>query len=291
MSYRIKRVAQLTGINAATLRAWERRYGLLSPRRSAAGYRLYTDEDVATLARVKRLMDEGLAIGEAVERVRRHSAPLPAGADEDRLAAARAEILEGLLALDRPRAQAAWERVAGLPAPRQVDEALMPVLREVGCRWEAGETGVAEEHFATAFAREKLLAMVEARAGAASGPLAVLAGLPGERHEIGLLGAAVHLLDAGWRVIYLGLEVPLDELARVLEQRRPALLAISVLRPTEREEFQRVLAALGERTPAGMDVVVGGGGVPGAPLALPPGVRVLGHYRDIFRPAGSGPAG
>src|SRR4051812_50169547 len=78
MSYRIKRVAQVTGINPATLRAWERRYNLIAPGRTDSGYRLYSDEDVAMLSRIKQLTDEGLTIGEAIARVRRGCGPPPA---------------------------------------------------------------------------------------------------------------------------------------------------------------------------------------------------------------------
>jgi DNA-binding transcriptional MerR regulator/methylmalonyl-CoA mutase cobalamin-binding subunit len=286
MTYRIKRVAHLTGINPATLRAWERRYQLLTPRRSPAGYRLYTDEDIAILARIKRLIDEGLTIGEALERVRLSSAPLAAHADGSLVDEVRRETVAALLSMDRARAQASWERLGTVPALRRVDEVLMPVLREVGERWARGEIGIADEHYATAFAREKIAAIFhEMDGGSVGGPTAVIAGLPGEQHELGLMAAGVHLLDAGWRVIYLGMDVPLPEIGRVAAERRPAMVCTSVMRPTESADFERILRELRTAVPRGTEVVLGGGGIPDEFGELPERVRVVGAFRDMLAAA------
>lgn len=283
MTYRIKRVAHLTGINPATLRAWERRYQLLTPRRSPAGYRLYTDEDVAILARIKRLIDEGLSIGEALERVRQTSVPLSPQADAALLEAVRDEIADALLTMDRPRAQAAWERLSSIPSLRRVDEVLMPVLRVVGERWACGEIGVADEHYATAFAREKLASIFgELEGGIAGGPLAICAGLPGEYHELGLMGAALHLLDAGWRVIYLGIAVPLEEIGRVAGERRATMVCTSVMRPMSPEEFAVLAAELRRVLPDGTEIVIGGGGIPDSFEPPPERVRVVVELRELL---------
>jgi DNA-binding transcriptional MerR regulator/methylmalonyl-CoA mutase cobalamin-binding subunit len=286
MTYRIKRVAHLTGINPATLRAWERRYQLLTPRRSAAGYRLYSDEDISILSRIKRLIDEGLSIGEALERVRNSSMPLGAHADAALMREVQDEMLDALLTMDRPRAQAGWERLESVPSLRRVDEVLMPVLREVGERWARGEIGVADEHYATAFAREKLAAIFEELdAGSGGGPLAVCAGLPHEEHELGLMAAALHLLDAGWRVIYLGINVPLVEIGRVCAERRPAMVCTSVMRPMGADEFHALLLELRAAAPSGVEVVVGGSGIPDEFGGAPERVRVVSDLGEILAPA------
>lgn len=286
MTYRIKRVAHLTGINPATLRAWERRYQLLTPRRSPAGYRLYTDEDIAILARIKRLIDEGLSIGEALERTRQSSGRLASHADATLIDEVRREIVDALLAMDRARAQASWERLEHVPALRRVDEVLMPVLRDVGERWARGEIGIADEHYATAFSREKIAALFHAMdGGAMGGPLAVVAGLPGEQHELGLMAAAVHLLDAGWRVIYLGMDVPLPELGRVVASRHPTMVCTSVMRPLGPTEFDALLRDVRAAIPNGTEVVVGGGGIPSDFGDLPSRVRVVGTFRDMLAAA------
>ena len=284
MSYRIKRVAHLTGINPATLRAWERRYRLISPRRTDSGYRLYSDEDVAILSRIKRLTDEGLTIGEAIELVRRSAQSVPPGAGGGQLSDVRAALRDSLLLLDRRGAQAAYERASHLPSERRAEELLLPVLREIGDLWEHGEAGVAEEHFATAFVREKLAAMLEELgSGAAGGPEAVCAGVPDDLHELGLMAAAVRLAANGWRVVYLGANVPMDELRRVLHDRRPALLCTSVVNPLAAERARRLAAELRTAAPRGTSVVIGGRGVP-AGLAPPEGVRLATSMADLLRP-------
>jgi methanogenic corrinoid protein MtbC1 len=212
--------------------------------------------------------------------------PLAAHADAGLVHEVRDEVLDALLTMDRPRAQASWERLESLSSLRRVDEVLMPVLREVGERWARGEIGVADEHYATAFAREKLAAIFEELdAGSVGGPLALCAGLPAEEHELGLMAAALHLLDAGWRVIYLGVNVPLDEIGRVAAERRPAMICTSVMRPMGADEFHRLLLELRAAAPAGVEVVVGGSGIPDEFGSPPERVRVVCDLGEILATA------
>lgn len=283
MSYRIKRVAHLTGINPATLRAWERRYGLVAPDRTHSGYRLYTDEDVAMLSRLKALVDDGLTIGEAIGRVRRGAEPLPADRGGPSVREARFRMLEALVSFDRRRALDAYEEVLSLPPDRRVEEVLLPVLREVDELWQAGEVGVGEEHYASAFVREKLAGIVaDLDTGAGRGPEAVCAGIPGEMHEAELMAAAIHLATRGWRVVYLGIGIPVDELRRILHQRRPALFCTSVVNSMSVVDFRRLSRDLRDAAPADTEVVIGGPGVP-PPFASEPGIRFASDLSDLVR--------
>jgi DNA-binding transcriptional MerR regulator/methylmalonyl-CoA mutase cobalamin-binding subunit len=263
MTYRIKRVAHLTGINPATLRAWERRYGLVAPDRTGSGYRLYTDEDVAMLSRIKALVDEGLTIGEAITRVRRGSEPLPADGAGPSVREARARMLEALLAFDRRGALEAYDSISNLPPVRRVEEVLLPLVREVGDLWGCAEIGVAEEHFASAIIREKLAGIMEdLDTGTARGPEAVCVGLAGERHEFGLMGISINLATRGWRVLYLGVDLPMDEVQRVVQTRRPALLCTSVVNQMGTAEFRRLVRELRDMAPPETEIVIGGPGLP-----------------------------
>lgn len=280
MSYRIKRVAHLTGINPATLRAWERRYGLVSPDRTDSGYRLYSDEDVAMLSRIKSLVDEGLTIGEAILRVRRGSDPLPGDAGGPRVHEVRFRLVEALLSYDRRAALDACEEVGSLPADRRVEEVLIPAMHDVGELWERGEAGICEEHFASAFVREKLIGILEdLDTGSGRGPEALCAGLPGEKHEFGLLAAAVHLAIRGWRLVYLGADVPMDEIRRVLQSRRPALFCTSVVNRMATADFRALVRAIRAAAPAETEVVIGGRGVPGTVHAE--GVRIAADLSQV----------
>jgi len=283
MSYRIKRVAHLTGINAATLRAWERRYNLISPGRTGSGYRLYSDEDVAMLTRIKQLTDEGLTIGEAIARVRRGCAPLPADAQAPAITEVRGELRDALLRFDRTAALQAYERVAHLPPERRSEEVLLPMMRELGDLWEHEHCSVAQEHFASAFTREKLSQMMaELDSGIAIGPEAVVAGAPGEQHELGLMASAVRLAGAGWKVVYLGANLPLDDVRRVVRARKPAMVCISVVRRQSADNFRELATELRAIAPRETAVVIGGAGVPPLNGSTPQGVRIVGSIAEIF---------
>ena len=294
MSYRIKSVAALTGINTATLRAWERRYRLVSPHRSPGGYRIYSDRDVDTISRVKALLDRGLKVGEAVAILQRGDetpALLEAAASTD---AVRDAILAALLDFDRVSADRLYERLSSLPFPDRVEEVLMPLLRRVGEMWERGEATVTQEHFASVFAREKLDWMLGFLSTAPSdGPEAVFAGLPGERHELGLMGVAVQLAARGWRVTYLGADVPFADLEGTVAERRPAMLCTSVIMPLSRADCLEAAKRLRKLAPARTGVVMGGAGIPAGVSEVPVrGVSVFRRLEDangFFNPNGNHP--
>jgi DNA-binding transcriptional MerR regulator len=285
MSYRIKTVASLTGISTTTLRAWERRYDVVEPQRTDSGYRVYSDGDIATLTRVKTLVDRGYKAGEAIDLVRRRaSGPSPADLSRDDLSDVRARLLEALLHLDRATAAEAFAGLVAIPFDRQLDELLLPLLGDVGRRWASAECTIAQEHFASAFVREKLVAMRDELAGQASdGPEAICAGAPGEQHELGLLAAAIHLGMRGWKVTYLGADLPVDQIEPVARERRPALLCTSVIRTRSRSECLSLAAAMRAVAPSETRVVLGGAGLaPALPRSPAPGLYLLRSISELF---------
>jgi MerR family transcriptional regulator, light-induced transcriptional regulator len=263
MAYRIKSVAALTGLTTSTLRAWERRYNLLTPERSRGGYRLYTEDDVARLSRIKSLLDNGFKVSEAIALVERE-APVLSRADVPTasLDNIRGELLDALLRMDRPQAGRVFDRLASLTFERRLDEVLLPVVRDVGRRWAEGEANVAQEHFISSFVTEKLNGMLaDLDAGPATGREAVFAGLPGEQHHIGLMAAAVHLALKGWRVTYVGPDLPLEDLHEALARRPPALLCTAMVRRYADGEREALIRQLRQAVPAQTAVIVGGSGV------------------------------
>jgi DNA-binding transcriptional MerR regulator/methylmalonyl-CoA mutase cobalamin-binding subunit len=282
MSYRIKRVAKITGINPATLRAWERRYNLIAPGRTDSGYRLYSDDDVAMLSRIKQFTSEGLTIGEAIARVRRTLTPLPLDAQEPELSDVRAQLRDALLCFDRAGALSGYERLGHLPPERRAEDVLLPVMRDIGELWQEGTAVVAQEHFASAFVREKLAGMIaELDSGVGPGPEGVCAGAPGELHELGLMACALRLAAGGWKVLYLGPDVPLDETARVVKERKPALVCTSLVLRRGAGECGELAAELRRTAPRDTAVVIGGAGV--APETRPvEGVRFARCVGEMF---------
>jgi len=218
MGYRITTVSRLTGIPRNTLLAWERRYGLVKPERLDNGYRAYTDADIEYLRKVKQLVDTGYRISEAITLVdeRTDGVVAPAGPlrVEQDWGAIRSRLVASLLAFDRSAAEACVLPVSMSGHAELLRSLYLPALRDVGEGWLAGHITVGQEHFASAFIRERMLAMlVSVGFGPPTGRRVLCACLPGERHEGGLLALAVRLTLRGFRVSWLGADVPVQDIA------------------------------------------------------------------------------
>jgi methanogenic corrinoid protein MtbC1 len=155
-------------------------------------------------------------------------------------------------------------------------------MREIGDLWEDGTAVLAQEHFASAFVREKLAGMIsELDSGVGPGPEGVCAGAPGEMHEFGLMACALQLAAGGWKVLYLGADVPLEETARVVKERKPALVCTSLVMRRGAGECNEIAAELRGAAPQGTTVVIGGAGV--APETRPvDGVRFARCVGDML---------
>jgi MerR family transcriptional regulator, light-induced transcriptional regulator len=250
---RIGELSRRVGVSPELLRAWETRYGLLRPERTAGGLRLFSEED----ERRVRLMREHIAAGlSASEAARLASLGEDPNAPDDHasLAAIETALAHGMQVLEEPVAQAALDRLFGAyPLPFALSEVILPFLRRLGERWAAGETSVAQEHFASNVIGGRLRALAE-RWGSGAGPRAVLACPPGERHELGLLCFGLALREHGWRIAYLGAETPLREITDALEELSPNIVVLSAVAP------QRFLDAHDELTDLRGRVRVGIGG-------------------------------
>ncbi len=255
-AYPIRTVGELTGVNPVTLRAWERRYGLLAPLRSEGGQRLYSQGDVDLVHRVKALVQGGMAVAQACELARRH---VPA---ERRRAAGpwqrwHDEVVAAVEQFDEARLERAYaEMLALYPIERVTREALLPVLATLGQRWQDRPGGIAEEHFFGVYLRNKLGARFHHRSGEATGPRLVLACLPGEQHEVGLLLFALAAHERRFRIVMLGAGMPLAETGYAARRCRAEAIVLSASLPGDAEALAQPLAEL--VTGAGVPVFVGG---------------------------------
>lgn len=264
--YTIKWVAEHLGLAPGTLRAWEQRYGVVTPTRSQGGYRLYDDDDVEALRTMARLVSEGLQAGRAAAQVRsaRRLAPNPSRAGTDPqsssglpdpgalVAASRSYDLRGLEdVLDAAFAAARFEHV--------VDSWLMVAMAEVGGAWAAGELDVSQEHFATAGVMRRLAAAFDAAGDARAGRHVVVGLTPGATHEIATLAFATMLRRAGLRVTYLGADLPVDSWVEAVHTIRPDAVVLGAPRLADATAADDVVRALDRECP-GLPVHVGGPG-------------------------------
>src|SRR5215217_7308733 len=180
---RIGELSRRSGVSPELLRAWERRYGLLRPQRSAGGLRLYSSGDLERVRAMQRHMTRGLAAREAAAvagRMTAEAAPRPAGMAAFDPGQVRKELGEALEAFDEPRAQRVLDQLLSITTvDALLSDAVMPYLRDLGDRWKRGELSVAQEHFASNVLRGRLLGLARGW-GRSAGPRALLACPEGE---------------------------------------------------------------------------------------------------------------
>ena len=256
---RIGELSRRAGVSPELLRAWERRYGLLRPTRTPGGLRLYSSDDLRRVQEMQRHLADGLAAAQAATLAGRavidqEGAPLAA-------VDVRAELAAALDGLDEPAAQAVLDRVfAVATVEAALSEVILPYLRDLGARWEREEVSVAQEHFASSVLRGRLLGLARGW-GRGVGPVALLACLPGEEHELGLIAFGLALRAQGWRVAYFGSNTPLETIEGAAEHLEPQLIALSAVNsepiraslPHLRELARRYRVALGGAGAADVD--------------------------------------
>jgi DNA-binding transcriptional MerR regulator len=252
---RIGELSRRLGVSEHVLRAWERRYGLLRPARSAGGFRLYSDADVGRVLRMQQLMAQGLS---AAEAARAALADPPEGryGAVDSGVPTRGELSDGTQALataldtfNEPAAQAVLDRLLStLTVEMVIREAVLPYLRQLGERWQDGQVSTAQEHFASNVIRGRLAGLARGW-GYGHGPHALLACPPGERHDMGLLAFGVVLHRNGWRIGYLGADTPLDDLATAAAATRPDLVVLAATTTGLLEGLTKDLARLADTLP------------------------------------------
>lgn len=244
---RIGELERRLGVSSHTLRAWERRYGLFDPARSAGGYRLYSPGDERRARAVIALRDRGISASEACRRVLAEER-LEGPGNDDLAPMPIAAILDGLdeavADLDEVSAHALMDRLLqDHDFEVAVRDGLMPFLSRVGDNWADGRISVAHEHFASHLVRRRLSALSLVWASG-TGPLALLACPPGERHDIPLLVLGLLLARAGWRVRFLGQDTPLAALAAACRQLQPHVVVLSTTRPSTLRAHQSTLRHL-----------------------------------------------
>jgi methanogenic corrinoid protein MtbC1 len=249
----IAALAQRTGVAPDTLRKWEQRYSILQPTRTAGGQRRYSERDVARVEWLRARLDEGYRIGEA--------ASLLGSVGVEPARSARDHLKGILRALDEGDTEEIGIRLDQAFALAGVDETLssvlQPLLEEVGERWERGELTVAEEHLVSEAVRSRLGHLLADSGGGVRG-VVVLACAPGERHELGLMMAALALRRDGWKIVYLGADTPIHDVLALAEKLSANVVGLSIAVPSHGAALEKEVVKA--NPPAGLQLVVGGAG-------------------------------
>jgi DNA-binding transcriptional MerR regulator/methylmalonyl-CoA mutase cobalamin-binding subunit len=263
-------VSRRTGISQLLLRAWERRYNAVNPGRTATGRRLYTDADIRRLQVLNRLTGHGHRIGDianlgmaeldrlAAEIAGLPAAPaaLPGGAEADELLGA---ALQAVADLDAARLEGLLARASvALSRPVLRRDLLRPLLVEIGEGWRTGTLRIAHEHMATAVVKAFLAGLDQGRVPAAGSPVLVVTTPSGHVHELGALMAASQAVEAGWKVLYLGPDLPAEEIAAAVEESGARAVLLSLVYPGDDPHTVEQLRTLRRYLGPGLPILAGG---------------------------------
>ena len=297
----IRILSERTGVGNSTLRAWERRYGLLIPQRTPKGHRLYNDEHVQIVEHILTLLEEGHSLAVIANRLREGSGY----AEGDGGPGEQAGVWSGYLnATLRAVSEYSTERVEAIyneasslyPVDLVTERLIEPVLTDLGNNWQSRDTGITEEHFYASWVRNRLGARFHHAYSQARGARILCACLPGSYHEIGLMLFSLSALTRGYRVLYLGANLPLDKIPAVIGRSGTRGVVLSSHEAVDASR-QKQLADL--RTWIDVPVMLGG---PGSDQALPVfeqaggvrlgsriavALRVLGSHVPAFGAGGS----
>lgn len=282
--YKMRTIARLTDLSPALLRAWERRHALLKPMRGPGGHRLYTEDDLQVLLRVKDLIGQGRSIGEiatvgrgklldqSAARKPVEVAPLPKAGPELRRELDRwtQGIVDGALALDSGAVNRSLdEAFARVDAETAIFEVMQPASVNLGELWAQGKCSVAAEHLATGVFVHRLRKLLEAAEPRRSPYAPVIAAcFPDEYHQLGALMLSYLLARNGVRVSFLGAALPLEDLAGACDVVRPAAVLLSVTRREIYKAYRKPLLAVLRNRGKAERYIVGGQGAPNKDSAL-----------------------
>ncbi|MBI5565034.1 MAG: MerR family transcriptional regulator [Chloroflexi bacterium] len=243
-TYNAKAVTMQTGVTPATLRAWERRYGILLPDRTAGGHRLYSARDIAAIKWLKEHLEPGMTISRASALLQKQlyaaegqaaqltpQSLIPVLADEPQTARSmdtiKADLYEALADYDELTADEILSEAYSLhPIELVCTDVIEPVLVTLGHAWADGTLSISTEHFASNYLRRKLIALITDGPSTRHGIIAIGCA-PTDLHEMGILLLSIFLRRRGWHVVYLGQAVPLEDLPMSLPDIKPDVLVLA----------------------------------------------------------------
>jgi MerR family transcriptional regulator, light-induced transcriptional regulator len=229
LTYPVRTVVRLTGLSPDILRAWERRHGVVIPERTDGGTRRYRASDVERLRFVKAAVDAGYRIGRVANLSNSELQILASegtGGSPNHLEG----VLDAVEAFDSAELQRILSvQLSTLGAPRFARDVARRMLAEIGERWARGEMTIAKEHMACSVIRNLIGPTLQPTSLSVAGPKMVFATPPDERHELGLMMAALTTVSAGANCLYLGADLPVKEVAIAAQEFGAEVVVMSMV--------------------------------------------------------------
>lgn len=261
-------LSRAVGVPTSTLRTWERRYGFPESLRSPGGHRLYAPEVVQTLRWVVKAVDAGhrpaQVLGRSVAELRALcGAPKESSAADRKDLSMDTEWVSAIRRLDANRlAYLMSGELANVGLVPFLEDRLAPMLTWVGEEWRRGDLAIYQEHFFSQCVSSFLMGQWRRLSDLATGPRIVMLTLPDDRHELGLHMAAAVLASAGARLIFLGVDTPINEVASVCRGNVVQAVAVSISAQADAERVASDIAALRAIVPSRAVLLLGGSGAP-----------------------------
>jgi DNA-binding transcriptional MerR regulator/methylmalonyl-CoA mutase cobalamin-binding subunit len=269
LMYPVQAAARLTGLSTDTLRAWERRYGAVVPRRVGRG-RGYSPDDITRLHLLRTAVQRGHAIGQiarlsndalesllSAPRAERSAAPAAPAAH-----ALTEPLLEALRAYDSIAIEREFSRLAAVMPPSDlILSVVVPVLQVVGDAWQRGTLSPGQEHLLSGVIRHVLGSLLRVLAPGTGSPRVLFATPSGERHDLGALSAAVLAAAAGVGVVYLGADLPATEIAEAAKRTGVDMVVVAVTAMPE-AKARAYVQDLRRRLPPAVPLWLGGPSAP-----------------------------
>jgi len=272
--YPIKVVSQMTGLSVHVIRAWEKRYHVVEPDRTDTNRRLYSEEDIEKL----RLLNDASHLGHNIGSIASlSSAELKSLLSNEKSIAPQiktnvklsgpdinieellAECVETIKDYDAKKLESILlNSSARLTQPVLIEEVVIPLVYKIGDMWHNGEIRVANEHLASSVIRSFLFNLLESYTINESAPVLISATPRGQEHELGALIAAVVAAASGWKVVYLGSNLPAEEIGAVASYLNAKVVAVSLVYPSDDPVLPKELRKLKQVLSSGVSIIAGG---------------------------------
>jgi len=272
--YPIKVVSQMTGLSVHVIRAWEKRYHVVEPDRTDTNRRLYSEEDIEKL----RLLNDASHLGHNIGSIASlSSAELKSLLSNEKSIAPQiktnvklsgpdinieellAECVETIKDYDAKKLESILLNAsARLTQPVLIEEVVIPLVYKIGDMWHNGEIRVANEHLASSVIRSFLFNLLESYTINESAPVLISATPRGQEHELGALIAAVVAAASGWKVVYLGSNLPAEEIGAVASYLNAKVVAVSLVYPSDDPVLPKELRKLKQVLSSGVSIIAGG---------------------------------